>query len=228
MMHGTDAAAAAVAVHDAVDAAAAMQSLVQELSVLTNIIKVDAAAGSVSFRCNNKCTIFSLGSASPMQFVEISGLPPSFTSVPVCVTPVQPALQADVTVHAHLVHVKVEVGCCEGQCSKFQKAAFAYTRAGIGELAKFLEKFKQEKHPCWLFFGCVLIVLHVIMLIPLFALDMAFTAVGMAVWPLNLIVTMIEFIRGAEGPGCCDGTAACIIGTRAVFEFCGECLKGLS
>ena len=163
-----------------------------------------------------------------MQVVENSDLPPSFTSEPDCVTPVQPALQADVTAHAHLVHVEVEVGCCEGQCNKFQKAAFTYTRAGIEDLAKFLQKFNREKHPCWLFFGCVLVVLQTILLIPLFALDMAFTAVGTAVWPLNLIVTMIEFIRGAEGPGCCDGTAACIMGTRAVLEFCGECLKDIN
>jgi hypothetical protein len=207
MMHANDAAAAAVPVAVLCTMQSnAMQSLVQGLSLLANTIRVDAAAGRVFFQCNNTYTIFSLGSASPMQGV----------------TPVQPALQADVTAQAHLVHVEAEVGCCEGQCSKFQKAAFVYTRAGIEELAKFLQKFKEEKHPCWLFFGCVLIVLQAILLIPLFALDMAFTAVGTAFWPLNLIVTVIEFIRGAKGPGCCDKTAGCIMCMRGLCEACGK------
>ena len=79
-----DAAAAEVAVHDAVDVvdvAAAMQSLAQDWTNYKNLITLDLAAGSVSYEQEGSCIIFSLSSVSPMQFVEDKGLPPSFVSV---------------------------------------------------------------------------------------------------------------------------------------------------
>ena len=74
-------AAAAVAVRDAVDVAAAMQSLVQGWTYVKNLITVDLAAGSVSYEQGMGCIIFSLCSASPVQFVKDTRLPPSFVSV---------------------------------------------------------------------------------------------------------------------------------------------------
>ena len=72
---------AAVAVHDAADVAAAMQSLLQGWTSHNNLITVDLTAGSVSYQQSNDCIIFSLRSASPVKCVQDTGLPPSFVSV---------------------------------------------------------------------------------------------------------------------------------------------------
>ena len=58
-----------------------MKSLVQGWTPFKNLISVDLAAGDVSYHQYGKCIIFSLCSASPVLFVEDTGLPPSFVSV---------------------------------------------------------------------------------------------------------------------------------------------------
>jgi hypothetical protein len=78
-----NAAAAAVEVHSAVDAAAAMQSIVSGWTNHTNRITVDPQAGCVSHQQRDNCVIFSLGGGplSRVQFVKVKGLPPSFIDV---------------------------------------------------------------------------------------------------------------------------------------------------
>ena len=76
-----NAAAAAVEVHSAVDAAAAMQTMVSGWTTYTNRITVDPQAGCVSYQQDDKCIIFSLGSRPLVQFVRVEGLPPSFIDV---------------------------------------------------------------------------------------------------------------------------------------------------
>jgi hypothetical protein len=77
-----NAAAAAVEVHSAVDAAAAMQSMVSGWTKVTNRITVDPQAGCVSHQQGDiNCVIFSLGGGHRVQFVRVTGLPPSFIDV---------------------------------------------------------------------------------------------------------------------------------------------------
>ena len=76
-----NAAAAAVEVHSAVDAAAAMQTMVSGWTASTNRITVDPQAGCVSYQQDTECLIFSLGSRPLVQFVRVEGLPPSFIDV---------------------------------------------------------------------------------------------------------------------------------------------------
>jgi len=77
-----NAAAAAVEVHSAVDAAVAMQTMVSGWTDYTNRITVDPQAGCVSYQQgDNGCIIFSLGSRPLVQFVKVKGLPPSFIDV---------------------------------------------------------------------------------------------------------------------------------------------------
>ena len=73
-----NAAAAAVEVRSAVDAAAAMQTM---LSGWQNCITVDPQAGCVSHLQDDKCIIFSFGGGPRVQFVQVEGLPPSFIDV---------------------------------------------------------------------------------------------------------------------------------------------------
>ena len=76
-----NAAAAAVEVHSAVEAAAAMQTMVSGFK-FKNRITVDSQAGCVSFQQgDNDCIIFSLGGGPRVQFVNVEGLPPSFIDV---------------------------------------------------------------------------------------------------------------------------------------------------
>ena len=72
------AAAAAVEVHSAVEAAAAMQTMVRGWTYRTNRITVDTQAGCVSYQQGGDCIIFSLGGGPRVQFVKVAGLPPSF------------------------------------------------------------------------------------------------------------------------------------------------------
>jgi hypothetical protein len=76
-----NAAAAAVEVHSAVDAAAAMQSMVSGWTEYTNRITVDPQAGCVSYEQDFKCIIFSVDGGPRVQFVQVKGLPPSFIDV---------------------------------------------------------------------------------------------------------------------------------------------------
>ena len=79
-----NAAAAAVEVHSAVDAAAAMQTMVSGWTEETNRITVDPQAGCVSHQQFNECVIFSVGGGPRVQFVKVAGwggLPPSFIDV---------------------------------------------------------------------------------------------------------------------------------------------------
>ena len=76
-----NAAAAAVEVHSAVDAAAAMQTMVSGWTAWTNRITVDPQAGCVSYQQYDRCIIFSLGEGPRVQFVKVAGLPPSFIDV---------------------------------------------------------------------------------------------------------------------------------------------------
>jgi hypothetical protein len=73
--------AAAVEVHSAVEAAAAMQAMVSGWTKYTNRITVDPQAGCVSFQQANKCIIFSVGGGPRVQFVHVAGLPPLFIDV---------------------------------------------------------------------------------------------------------------------------------------------------
>ena len=72
-------AAAAVDVHNAVDFAAALHTLVQRWNwKYKNIITVDAEAGCVSYQQGDTlCIIFSCNTP-PVQFVKVEGLPRSF------------------------------------------------------------------------------------------------------------------------------------------------------
>ena len=72
-------AAAAVDVHNTVDFAAALHTLVQRWNwKYKNIITVDAEAGCVSYQQGNtQCIIFSCNTP-PVQFVKVEGLPRSF------------------------------------------------------------------------------------------------------------------------------------------------------
>ncbi len=76
-----NAAAAAVEVHSAVDAAAAMQNIVSRWRDSKNRITVDPQAGCVSYQQSDRCIIFSVGGGPRVQFVEVAGLPPSFIDV---------------------------------------------------------------------------------------------------------------------------------------------------
>ncbi len=78
-----NAAAAAVEVHSAVEAAAAMQTMVSgwTKSQWTNRITVDPQAGCVSYQQDELCIIFSVGGGPRVQFVRVEGLPPSFIDV---------------------------------------------------------------------------------------------------------------------------------------------------
>ena len=73
--------AVAVVVHSAVDAAAAMRKCVQGWTNYKNLITVDPATARVSYQQHDKCIIFSVSSEHPLQFVQASGLPPSFVKV---------------------------------------------------------------------------------------------------------------------------------------------------
>jgi len=74
--------AVAVVVHSAVDAAAAMHKCVQGWTNRKNLITADPATARVSYQQDNYyCIIFSVGSEHPIQFVQASGLPPSFVEV---------------------------------------------------------------------------------------------------------------------------------------------------
>jgi hypothetical protein len=71
-------AAAAVDVHNAVDFAAALHTLVKGWTAYKNIITVDAEAGCVSYQQGNtQCIIFSCNTLQ-VQFVRVEGLPASF------------------------------------------------------------------------------------------------------------------------------------------------------
>jgi hypothetical protein len=72
-------AAAAVDVHNAVDFAAALHTLVKDSKdwPYKNIITVDAEAGCVSYQQDTNCIIFSCNPPQ-VQFVIVAGLPPSF------------------------------------------------------------------------------------------------------------------------------------------------------
>jgi hypothetical protein len=71
-------AAAAVDVHNAVDFAAALHTLVKGWTAYKNIITVDAEAGCVSYhQGDTQCIIFSCNTLQ-VQFVEVKGLPRSF------------------------------------------------------------------------------------------------------------------------------------------------------
>jgi hypothetical protein len=77
-----NAAAAAVEVHSAVDAAAAMQSMVSGWTRYTNRITVDPQAGCLShLQGSDQCIIFSLDGGPRVQFAQVAGLPPSFIDV---------------------------------------------------------------------------------------------------------------------------------------------------
>jgi hypothetical protein len=65
-------------VHNAVDAGAALQWLVQGWTKVKSSIMVDPAGGCVSYQHDDCCIIFSVGSEDPVRFVQVSGLPPSF------------------------------------------------------------------------------------------------------------------------------------------------------
>jgi hypothetical protein len=75
-------AAAAVDVHNAVDFAAALHTLVKDSKdwPYKNIITVDAEAGCVSHQQDELCIIFSCNPPQ-VQFVKVEGLPPSFIGV---------------------------------------------------------------------------------------------------------------------------------------------------
>jgi hypothetical protein len=73
-------AAAAVDVYNAVDAAVAMHNLVKGFRH-KNIITVDLQAGCVSYEQRSCCVLFSVGSTSRVQIVQVQGLPPSFIGV---------------------------------------------------------------------------------------------------------------------------------------------------
>ena len=73
-------AAAAVDVHNAVDFAAALHTLVKGSTVYKNIITVDVEAGCVSYQQDDRCIIFSCNPPQ-VQFVDVKGLPPSFIGV---------------------------------------------------------------------------------------------------------------------------------------------------
>lgn len=85
--HLCNTAAAAVEVHSAVDAAAAMHSMIQQSKWWDrsyrgyNRITVDPQAGCVSHQQHDRCIIFSLGGGPRVQFVTVEGLPPSFIDV---------------------------------------------------------------------------------------------------------------------------------------------------
>ena len=76
-----NAAAAAVEVHSAVDAAAAMEAMVSGWTYSRNRITVDPQAGCVSYQQDSACIIFSVGSGLCLQFVNVEELPPSFIDV---------------------------------------------------------------------------------------------------------------------------------------------------
>ena len=77
-----NAAAAAVEVHDVVDAAVAMEYMVSGWTKYTNRITVDSQAGCISYQQgDNNCVVFSLSGGPRVQFVRVSGLPPSFIDV---------------------------------------------------------------------------------------------------------------------------------------------------
>ena len=73
-------AAAAVDVYNAVDFAAALHALVKDWTEYKNIITVDAEAGCVSYQQGELCIIFSCNPPQ-VQFVKVTGLPPSFIGV---------------------------------------------------------------------------------------------------------------------------------------------------
>ena len=76
-----NAAAAAVEVHSAVDAAAAMQTMLSGWTGFSKRITVDPQAECVSQHQRNVCIIFSVDDGPRVQFVQIVGLPPSFIDV---------------------------------------------------------------------------------------------------------------------------------------------------
>jgi hypothetical protein len=82
-----NAAAAAVEVHSAVDAAAAMQSMLSDWkdeicqTTIETRITVDPHAGCVSYEQMGLCIIFSVDGGPRVQFVQVKGLPPSFIDV---------------------------------------------------------------------------------------------------------------------------------------------------
>ena len=82
--------AAAVAVHNHVDAAAAIHSLLERYEQDANLVKVDLESGCVSVAWmgaharvhdNPGCIILSLGSASLVRCAKANSLPPTFIGV---------------------------------------------------------------------------------------------------------------------------------------------------
>ena len=73
---------AAVVVHTAVEAAAAMQKCTQGFKDYANVITVDLATASVSYEQRDDCIVFSISSEQSFQFVKHFGLPASFLGVP--------------------------------------------------------------------------------------------------------------------------------------------------
>ena len=67
--------------HSAVDFAAALQTMVIGCTDYKNRITVDPQAACVSYQQDDNCIIFSVGGGPRVQFVEVSGLPPSFIDV---------------------------------------------------------------------------------------------------------------------------------------------------
>jgi len=66
-------------IDSALHAAAAMHRLfVQGLADINSRITVDPASGSVSYQLDDCCIILNVCSEHPIQFVQVSGLPPSF------------------------------------------------------------------------------------------------------------------------------------------------------
>jgi hypothetical protein len=78
------AAAAAVDVHNAVDFAAALHTLVKGWTECKNVIDVDPQAGCVSHQQDDYCVIFSCSGTQPVQFAKVDdgydgdGVPQSY------------------------------------------------------------------------------------------------------------------------------------------------------
>ena len=81
LVHDGVTPAVAVVVHSAVDAAAAMQKCVEGWTDYKNVITVDPATASVSYQQHDSCVVFSASSEPPIQYIEHTHLPASFTTV---------------------------------------------------------------------------------------------------------------------------------------------------
>ena len=67
--------------YTAIDAAAAMQSCVEDWSQLPTVIKVDPTDECVAFQQAFCCVVFSVYSPTPVKVVQAYALPPSFITV---------------------------------------------------------------------------------------------------------------------------------------------------